>query len=152
MDKAARSWRGRLDRRGPLAIGLGNLAIGLALALLWLGLAAHPCLAADSTTPAAPTDSSAISRYRCGGDPLEARIENGAVDAVRIPNSIAGTPPGAFVVLRWRGTTLQLPRTNNAGAPSFTDGRWWWSLEDPEHPRLLQRRATVEAIPCSRET
>jgi hypothetical protein len=92
-----------------------------------------------------------VVRYRCGGDLLVARSENGAVDAVAIPNTSAGTPPGAFVVLEWRGISLQLPRTNNAGAPSYTDGRWWWSLENPDQPRFRQRRGAIEEFPCSRE-
>jgi hypothetical protein len=78
--------------------------------------------------------------YRCDGEPLIAQVNNGAVDAFDIPNVAAGTVPGAFVVLQWREITLQLPRTNNAGAPSFTDGKWWWSLEDPAHPRFQLRR------------
>lgn len=78
--------------------------------------------------------------YRCDGEPLIAQVNNGAVDAFDIPNVAAGTVPGAFVVLQWREITLQLPRTNNAGSPSFTDGKWWWSLEDPAHPTFQLRR------------
>lgn len=82
--------------------------------------------------------------YRCDGDPLSALLNNGAVDSFAIPNTSAGTVPGAFVVLQWRDISLQLPRTNNAGAPSFTDGKWWWSLEDPEHPSFRLRRGLGE--------
>jgi hypothetical protein len=59
-------------------------------------------------------------------------------------------PVGGGVVLRWRDFSLQLPRTNNAGPASFSDGKWWWSLEDPAHPRFLLRQpwGTVEAFPC----
>ena len=46
-----------------------------------------------------------------------------------IPNTSAGTLPGDGVLIHWRKLTLQLPRTNNAGAPSYTDGRWWWRVE-----------------------
>jgi len=126
----------------------------LSLALLLFSLAAAPALAqaaeSGSAGVKAPTTSPAI-RYICGGDPLLARTENGPVDAVAIPNISAGTPPGAFVVLEWRGISLQLPRTNNAGAPSYTDGRWWWSLENPNQPRFRLRRGAIEEIPCSRE-
>jgi len=126
----------------------------LTVALLLCCLAAAPALAqaAESgpSATAAPTNAPAV-RYRCGGDPLLARTENGAVDAVAIPNTSAGTLPGAFVVLEWRGISLQLPRTNNAGAPSYTDGRWWWSLENPDQPRFRLRRGTIEEFPCSRE-
>ncbi len=74
----------------------------LSLALLLCCLAAAPALAqaAGSGTARAdlPATASAV-RYCCGGDLLLARSENGAVDAVAIPNISAGTPPGAFVVL-----------------------------------------------------
>lgn len=88
--------------------------------------------------------------YRCDGEPLTAMVNNGAVDAFAIPNVAAGTLPGAFVVLRWRDITLQLPRTNNAGAPSFTDGKWWWSPEDPAHPSFQLRRGLgdVQRFSC----
>jgi len=122
----------------------------VALTLVLLCLATGTALAAPAAVPGQPTSAAGV-RYRCGGDPLLARTENGAVDAVAIPNTSAGTPPGAFVVLTWRGTTLQLPRTNNAGAPSYTDGRWWWSLENPDQPRFRLRRGGIEEIPCSRE-
>ena len=126
----------------------------LSLALLLTCLTAAPALAqAAGSGPAVaglPATAPAV-RYRCGGDLLLARSENGAVDAVAIPNTSAGTPPGAFVVLEWRGISLQLPRTNNAGAPSYTDGRWWWSLENPDQPRFRLRRGAIEEFPCSRE-
>jgi len=126
----------------------------LSLTLLLCCLAAAPALAqAAGSGPASaglPATTPAV-RYRCGGDLLLARSENGAVDAVAIPNISAGTPPGAFVVLEWRGISLQLPRTNNAGAPSYTDGRWWWSIENPDQPRFRLRRGAIEEFPCSRE-
>lgn len=88
--------------------------------------------------------------FTCGGDPLSARIYSGAVDASGIPNSSGGTVPGAFVQLRWRDLTLQLPRTNNAGAPSFSDGIWWWSLGDPAHPEFRHRlgRGQSDTVLC----
>ncbi|MFM9100839.1 MAG: hypothetical protein ACKOPS_05685 [Cyanobium sp.] len=87
-------------------------------------------------------------RYLCDGDPLLAEVYAGAVDATDIPNSVAGTVPGAYVVLQWRGLSLQLPRTNNAGAPSYTDGRWWWSPADPQAPEFMQRRASITTYAC----
>jgi hypothetical protein len=101
----------------------------------------------------APLPGSGESTFRCAGDRLIARAENGPVDAVGIPNRTAGTAPGAFVVLRWRDLVLQLPRTNNAGPPSYTDGTWWWSLEDPDHPRFrqLQRLGTIRDFQCEPE-
>lgn len=88
--------------------------------------------------------------YRCGGEPLSVRLFPGAVDAPAIPNNSAGTLPGAFVQLRWRDLTLQLPRTNNAGPPSYSDGIWWWSPDDPDHPSFRRRlgRGQIEAIAC----
>jgi len=81
-----------------------------------------------------------LSRYRCDGDPLLAELVRGAVDDPGIPDpSASPVPVGGFVLLHWRQLDLQLPRTNNAGPASFTDGRWWWSLEDPGHPRLRLR-------------
>jgi hypothetical protein len=126
----------------------------LSLALLLCCLTAAPALAeaAESGSASAGLPATTpVMRYYCGGDLLLARSENGAVDAVAIPNISAGTPPGAFVVLEWRGISLQLPRTNNAGAPSYTDGRWWWSLENPDQPIFRMRRGAIEEFPCSRE-
>jgi hypothetical protein len=101
----------------------------------------------------APGPAGAERTYRCDGDLLLARSDNGPVDAVGIPNVVAGTAPGAYVVLRWRDLSLQLPRTNNAGAPSYTDGRWWWSLEDPDHPRFRRRQGLglLEEFSCQAE-
>jgi hypothetical protein len=97
-----------------------------------------------------PAGASSSSSYRCDGEELRAQVQAGAVDAPDIPNRAGGTLPGAFVVLHWRGISLQLPRTNNAGAPSFSDGKWWWSLEDPEHPNFQLRRGTgtLERFHC----
>ena len=86
-----------------------------------------------------PLQASA-TQYLCEGDPLRAEVHQGAVDASGIPNSAGGTVPGAFVVIEWRGVSLQLPRTNNAGAPSYTDGRWWWQAADPAKPDFAERR------------
>jgi len=97
-----------------------------------------------------PASAAAAEHYLCGGDPLSAEVYAGAVDASDIPNSAGGTVPGAFVVLEWRGVSLQLPRTNNAGVPSYTDGRWWWQASDPEHPDFAQRRGEIEHYSCER--
>ena len=101
----------------------------------------------------APGATAAERAYRCDGDLLLASTDSGPVDALDIPNVVAGTAPGAFVVLRWRDLSLQLPRTNNAGAPSYTDGKWWWSLEDPDQPRfrLRQGLGTIEDFSCRAE-
>jgi hypothetical protein len=69
-----------------------------------------------------PAAAMAADLYFCDGDPLSAEVFNGAVDAIGIANSNGGTVPGAVIVLKWRGISLQLPRTDNAGAPSC--GGW----------------------------
>ena len=109
--------------------------------LLTLLLAAGPAWAAEP----GPLQR---DHYLCDGDPLIAQVFAGAVDAAGIPNTAAGTAPGAYVVLSWRGVSLQLPRSNNAGAPSYTDGRWWWQAEDLAHPAFRQRRGSVESYSC----
>lgn len=90
--------------------------------------------------------------WLCEGDPLSIEVISGAVDvtglAEAIPNTVAGTLPGDLIRLRWRGMSLQLPRTNNAGRPSYTDGRWWWREEDPHHPEFKERRGEVIEYIC----
>ena len=96
-----------------------------------------PAQAADAFTP---------QPYLCDGDPLTALLVKGPLDEPAIPDpSNAPVPIGGSVVLRWRGVNLQLPRTNNAGEASFSDGKWWWSLEDPAHPRFRLRQPLGEA-------
>ena len=99
---------------------------------------------------AAAAASADVQHYVCAGEPLQASVYRGAVDAPAIPNSDGGTVPGGFIVLEWRGVRLQLPRTNNAGVPSYTDGRWWWQATDPAQPSFAERRGGVTAIPCER--
>lgn len=89
--------------------------------------------------------------FLCDGDPLTALLVKGPLDEPAIPDpSNAPVPIGGGVVLRWRDLTLQLPRTNNAGEASFSDGKWWWSLEDPAHPRFRLRQPLGQAddFPC----
>ena len=122
----------------------GALRSAQALAGRLLALVLLLCLAMGGPAMAA---AEAIP-YRCDGDLLLATSDNGAVDAPGIPNTSAGTVPGATVLLEWRDLRLQLPRTNNAGPPSYTDGLWWWSLEDPQQPRFLHRRGAIERFSC----
>ena len=151
------------------AEGLLILLIVLAALCAWWAV---PALAAGGPT-AAPTITTTAARpfpYLCDGEPLLAYYDNGAVDATGIPNSVALAPPspggtalasgspgptaitvpGAFVLLRWGEVSLQLPRTNVAGAPSYSDGRWLWSLDDPQRPRFLERRGSVRSHSCVR--
>ena len=91
--------------------------------------------------------------YWCDGDLLTAERTNLGQEAIGallepIPNSADGTVPGDGILLHWRGLSLQLPRTNNAGAPSYTDGRWWWRVEDFDHPDFRQRKASIETYVC----
>jgi hypothetical protein len=103
------------------------------------------------TAPGADVSSSTGQQFLCEGDPLEALPFKGSVDAANIPNSKANSVPGAFVVLRWRNVSLQLPRTTNAGVPSYSDGRWWWQELDPDHPEFAQLRGIVERYSCERQ-
>ena len=90
--------------------------------------------------------------WLCDGDRLQLERVAGAVDvrglAGGIPNSSDGTLPGDGILLTWRGTPLQLPRTNNAGPPSYTDGRWWWREPVGEAPEFLERRGDVIEHAC----
>ncbi len=102
----------------------------------------------------ADTDPEPVA-YRCDGARLTALLVSGAVDDPTIPDPSRGpVPVGGFVVLHWRDLSLQLPRTNNAGPASFTDGKWWWSLEDPAHPRfrLRQGLGNVQDFVCEKAT
>jgi hypothetical protein len=131
-------------------VGFRKLTGGAGALLLaaWLLLALPGAMVAAPIP--APIQPLTEQRYVCAGDPLIARVDNGSVDTLAIPNVSGGTVPGAFVVLRWRDLSLQLPRTNNAGAPSFSDGKWWWSVEDPDHPRFLLRRGAEQEFDCRR--
>ena len=122
------------------------LGLQLLLGALFLGALLLPAPVSAADWAPQPADL-----YRCDGDLLEVRAFDGPVDAEAIPNRSAGTSPGAFVVLQWHGLSLQLPRTNNAGAPSYTDGRWWWSPVDVDHPEFRQRRGTVQSFSCERQ-
>jgi hypothetical protein len=119
------------------------LALLLTVLLPLGGLIAPPTAVA-----AAATNAEDNQHYLCEGDLLMAEVQRGAVDARDIPNSANGTVPGSFIVLQWRGVSLQLPRTNNAGTPSYSDGRWWWQANDPDHPDFAQRRGQWEDYSC----
>lgn len=90
--------------------------------------------------------------YICDGEPLEATYDSGPVDAISLPNTIDGTVPGSVVVLRWRDLTLQLPRTNVAISPIYSDGKWTWSLESGvEQPRFLLNQGATVRFACLME-
>jgi hypothetical protein len=148
MPSISTAWRNLAQPAGLIAAGLIGAAWVVVLALVGLapmGLApVGPALADSSPKPVA---------YLCDGEPLEALLVKGGMDDPTIPDpSTAPVPVGGFVVLQWRGLSLQLPRTNNAGPASFTDGKWWWSLEDPAHPRFRLRRGLgdVQDFRCGR--
>ena len=118
---------------------LNSVAKGLALALFllcWLLVVPQPSRA----------------DWMCEGDRLSVEITQGAVDLTGlkqgIPNTSERTLPGDGVVLRWRDLELQLPRTNNAGSPSYTDGRWWWRVVDASAPEFWERRGSVIRHQC----
>ena len=91
--------------------------------------------------------------WLCDGDPLTVEHISGALDTSGmpdgIPNSLEGTLPGDVILLHWRNTTLQLPRTNNIGKPSYTDGRWWWRVEDKLAPEFKERKGEIVKYECS---
>jgi hypothetical protein len=124
----------------------------LSLVLVVLMLLSAPAAWGASAAGASAAGASAAvtQRYLCDGDALEATLHNGAVDASEIPNSEGGTVPGAFIVLQWRGVNLQLPRTNNAGIPSYNDSRWWWQAVDPDRPNFREHRGSFKTYACSR--
>ena len=132
------------------AMALKVLALMRSLALLALLTVLAVGIATAGPAPALAEAEFGVQHYLCDGEPLLAEIHNGAVDAIDIPNSSAGTVPGAFVVLQWRGISLQLPRSNNAGEPSYTDGRWWWSSPAPDQIQFEQLRGTVHSYSCQR--
>ena len=96
--------------------------------------------------------TTAMASWRCEGDLLSVERISGAVDprglVQELPNQLDGTLPGDGILLRWRELTFQLPRTNNAGTPSYTDGRWWWREEDPQHPEFFERRGEITRYSC----
>jgi hypothetical protein len=136
--------------RGLLA-GVAGAAVAVAALVAWPALGAVPPFAAPRPVISAPQPVIAAAepipralepageRFLCDGEPLLVERLNGAVDALGIPNTLAGTLPGAYVVLRWQGVQLQLPRTNNAGAPSYSDGKWAWREPEPDQAELLLR-------------
>ncbi len=89
--------------------------------------------------------------YRCDGDPLQALYSNGPVDDPRVGNQAGGTVPGAFVVLRWRDLSLQIPRTNDAGPPTYADGKWYWGLQSPEAPTFFLKLGDRQYFDCRLE-
>jgi hypothetical protein len=137
-------------RERAMALGLLSLMRSFALSALVIVLAVGMAIAGPAPALALVEAGAGEQHYLCDGQPLVAEIHNGAVDAIDIPNSIAGTVPGAFVVLQWRGISLQLPRSNNAGEPSYTDGRWWWNSRAPEQIEFEQLRGTVHSYSCQR--
>jgi hypothetical protein len=137
-------------RERAMALGLLSLMRSFALSALVIVLAVGMAIAGPAPALAEAGAGSGAQHYLCDDESLLAEIHNGAVDAIDIPNSSAGTVPGAFVVLQWRGISLQLPRSNNAGQPSYTDGRWWWSSPAPDQIEFEQLRGTVHSYSCER--
>lgn len=133
-----------------MTMGFWLLCRGLLLSLLLLLMLSLLLILPLPVWPVAAAPLR-VDHYHCAGDPLLAEVFAGAVDAPGMANSSAGTVPGSYVVLHWRDGTLQLPRSNNAGPPSFTDGRWWWRVADPEQPEFRQRRGAIEEYTCRRD-
>ena len=124
----------------------------LALAIGWL-LSLVILLDPFSVPAAWALNTPTAQSYRCDGEPLTALLVRGAMDEPSIPDpSTAPVPIGGYVVLQWQDLSLQLPRTNNAGPASFSDGKWWWSLEDQDHPRFRLRGGLgdIQDFACER--
>jgi hypothetical protein len=134
--------------RGLVVLTL-PLALALFFAIALFGLSGRPARALEP--PSAPQALPAQASYLCDGEPLRVRYEAGAVDDPAIPNNLAGTLPGAFVLLDWRDLHLQLPRTNNSGVPSYSDGRWWWRPLSADQPEFRQRRGALISYACQAE-
>ena len=90
------------------------------------------------------------SLFTCDGELLETTIYNNQNGIFTIVAPLQEIDAGGFVVLHWKELSLMLPRTFNTGETSFTDGKWWWSYEDPEHPqlRLRKRRGDIKDFKC----
>jgi hypothetical protein len=139
----------KLERYGEAVLAVvRGLMLSLGLLLVVAGWQA-PALALQAEALASP----AAIHYRCEGELLLATTLRGPVDDPSLPDPTTGpVPMGGFVLLDWGQQHLQLPRSNNAGAASFTDGRWWWSLEDPDHPSFRRRGpgGAIESFACER--
>lgn len=121
------------------------------LIVVLMGWPARLAIALQAPSSSHPLSSPAS--YRCDGDLLLVQYEAGAVDDPAIPNSLAGTLPGAFVLIDWRDQHLQLPRTNiSSAAPSYSDGRWWWRPLSVEQPEFRQRRGSLISYTCEPST
>ena len=124
------------------------------LAMVFRVLASVAILLTPFPMPAAwALNTPPAQTYRCDGEPLKAQLFRGAMDEATLADpSTAPVPIGGYVVLQWHDLSLQLPRTNNAGPASFTDGRWWWSLEDQDHPRFRVRQGLgdIQDFDCDR--
>ncbi|MEB3360579.1 MAG: integrase core domain-containing protein [Synechococcaceae cyanobacterium] len=134
--------------------GMRSVSHWLACIVLTLVLMGGPArLATALQMPSSSQPLSSPASYRCDGDLLQVQYEAGAVDDPDIPNSLAGTLPGAFVLIDWRDQHLQLPRTNNSSAvPSYSDGRWWWRPVSAEQPEFRQRRGSLISYACEPAT
>jgi hypothetical protein len=138
---------GRIEG-GEMAIAWGWRSAARALVGLLAGL-----VLSLSPLPSWADEAPRPEPYLCDGEPLTALLVKGPMDEPAIPDPSSGPVPiGGNVVLAWRGLSLQLPRTNNAGPASFSDGKWWWSLEDPVHPRFRLRRplGDIQDFTCER--
>ena len=147
------AWRARLRAARGLLVLLLTLVLvmpqqGVGPSSGAFGWIARPSFASAAWAAELPAARSSVipaeGHYRCDGEALSTVFQPGAVDAVDLPNQSAGTLPGSFLVVRWRGIQLQLPRTNDAGPPRFSDGKWLWQFNPGEPPRFLLRQGLGE--------
>ncbi len=97
------------------------------------------------------TFAPAQSIFNCDGEQLVATIYNNENGAFTIVKPLEEIDAGGFITLKWGELNLMLPRTFNKDETSFTDGRWWWSYEDTEHPQLRLRKGSgkIKDFSCS---
>ncbi|KGG28103.1 MULTISPECIES: hypothetical protein [unclassified Prochlorococcus] len=85
-----------------------------------------------------------LTSFTCDGNLVETTIYNNENGAYSIVKAYEELDAGAFVVINLENSKLMLPRTFNVGETSFTDGKWWWSYEDHQHPTFQRLTALGE--------
>ncbi len=91
------------------------------------------------------------SLFECNGEKLEATIYNNLNGSYSMVSPLEEIDAGGFVLLNWGNLKIMLPRTFNATENSFSDGKWRWSYEDPDPPRLglLKSNGDIQDFTCA---
>ncbi len=96
------------------------------------------------------------SKFICESEPLNVTIYNNLNGDYQIAHDLENIDAGAFALIKWKGLSIMIPRTFNAGEISFSDRKWWWSYQDRENPldidhprfRHLLQRGQIEDYSC----